>query len=51
MVRTAPNSGVDVETTATIPGRDKIIELGICLFEYDRQSGRIYKVFRLMGMA
>jgi DNA polymerase III epsilon subunit-like protein len=36
---------VDVETTATIPGRHKIIELGICLFEYDRQSGRIYKVF------
>src|SRR6202030_2528714 len=24
--------------------RDKIIELGICLFEYERQSGRIYKV-------
>jgi hypothetical protein len=44
-IPTASNSGVDVETTATIPGRDKIIELGICLFEYDRQSGRIYKVF------
>jgi DNA polymerase-3 subunit epsilon len=35
---------VDVETTGTDPDRDKIIELGICLFEYDRQSGRIYKV-------
>ena len=34
----------DVETTGTNPDRDKIIELGICLFEYDRQSGRIYKV-------
>jgi hypothetical protein len=29
---------------APIPHRDKIIELGICLFEYDRQSGRIYRV-------
>jgi DNA polymerase-3 subunit epsilon len=35
---------VDVETTGTNPDRDKITELGICLFEYDRQSGRIYKV-------
>jgi DNA polymerase-3 subunit epsilon len=35
---------VDVETTGINPDRDKIIELGICLFEYDRQSGRIYKV-------
>jgi Exonuclease len=35
---------VDVETTGTIPDRDKIIELGVCLFEYDRQNGRIYKV-------
>jgi DNA polymerase III subunit epsilon len=35
---------VDVETTGTNPDRDKIIELGICLFEYDRQSGRIYKI-------
>jgi DNA polymerase-3 subunit epsilon len=35
---------VDVETTGTNPDCDKIIELGICLFEYDRQSGRIYKV-------
>jgi DNA polymerase-3 subunit epsilon len=35
---------VDVETTGTNPDHDKIIELGICLFEYDRQSGRIYKV-------
>jgi DNA polymerase-3 subunit epsilon len=35
---------VDVETTGTDPDRDKIIELGICLFEYDRQSGRVYKV-------
>jgi DNA polymerase-3 subunit epsilon len=35
---------VDVETTGTNPDRDKIIELGVCLFEYDRQNGRIYKV-------
>ncbi len=35
---------VDVETTGTNPDRDRIIELGICLFEYDRQNGRIYKV-------
>jgi hypothetical protein len=35
---------VDVETTGTNPDRDKIVELGICLFEYDRQTGRIYKV-------
>jgi DNA polymerase III epsilon subunit-like protein len=32
---------VDVETTGTSPDCDKIIELGICLFEYDPQSGRI----------
>ncbi|HEV3309714.1 MAG TPA: 3'-5' exonuclease [Chloroflexota bacterium] len=35
---------VDVETTGTNPDRDKIIEFGVCLFEYDRQTGRIYKV-------
>jgi hypothetical protein len=35
---------VDVETTGTNPDSDKIIELGICLFEYDRQNGQIYKV-------
>jgi DNA polymerase III subunit epsilon len=35
---------VDVETTGTNPDRDRIIELGICVFEYDRESGRIYKV-------
>jgi DNA polymerase III subunit epsilon len=35
---------VDVETTGTNPDRDRIIELGICLFEYDRQGGRIFKV-------
>src|SRR5271169_2560841 len=35
---------VDVETTGTHPDRDKIIEVGICLFEYERQSGRIYNV-------
>jgi hypothetical protein len=35
---------VDVETTGINPDHDKIIELGICLFEYDRQNGRIYKV-------
>jgi hypothetical protein len=32
---------VDVETTGTNPDRDKIIELGICLFEYDRQTGPV----------
>jgi DNA polymerase-3 subunit epsilon len=36
---------VDVETTGTNPNSDRIIELGICLFDYDRQNGRIYKVF------
>ena len=35
---------VDVETTGINPDSDRIIELGICLFEYDRQNGRIYKV-------
>jgi Exonuclease len=35
---------VDVETTGTNPDSDMIIELGLCLFEYDRQSGRIYKI-------
>jgi DNA polymerase-3 subunit epsilon len=35
---------VDVETTGTNPDSDRIIELGICLFEYNRQNGRIYKV-------
>ena len=35
---------VDVETTGTNPDRDKIIEFGVCLFEYGRQNGRIYKV-------
>jgi DNA polymerase III subunit epsilon len=35
---------VDVETTGINPDRDKIIELGICLFEYSRHDGRIYKV-------
>jgi DNA polymerase-3 subunit epsilon len=35
---------VDVETTGVSPDSDKIIELGICLFEYDRQTGRIYKL-------
>src|SRR5437016_624165 len=33
-----------VETTGTKPDSDRIIEIGICLFEYDRQNGRIYKV-------
>jgi hypothetical protein len=35
---------VDVETTGTNADLASIIELGICLFEHDRQSGRIYKV-------
>jgi hypothetical protein len=35
---------VDVETTGTNPESDKIIELGIALFEYGRHDGRIYKV-------
>jgi DNA polymerase III epsilon subunit-like protein len=40
----------DVETTGTNPDRDKIIELGICLFEYDRQSGRDLQGSRLLGV-
>jgi DNA polymerase III subunit epsilon len=40
---------VDVETTGTNPDRDRIIELGICLFEYDRHNGRIYKVLGSWG--
>jgi len=35
---------VDVERTGNDPDRDKIIEVGIRLFEYERQSGRIYAV-------
>src|SRR5262249_1097463 len=35
---------VDVESTGINPDRDKIIEFGICLFQYDRETGRIYKV-------
>jgi len=35
---------VDAETTGTDPDRDRIIELGISHFEYDRQTGRIYRV-------
>jgi DNA polymerase III subunit epsilon len=38
---------VDVETTGTNPDRDKIIELGICLFEYE--SDRIYRVLGSWG--
>jgi DNA polymerase III epsilon subunit-like protein len=41
---------VDVETTGTNPDRDKIIELGICLFEYDRQNGRNLQGSRLLGV-
>jgi DNA polymerase III subunit epsilon len=35
---------VDIETTGTNPDCDRIIELAICLFEYARHDGRIYKV-------
>jgi DNA polymerase III subunit epsilon len=35
---------VDVETTGTNPDHDRIIELAICLFEYGRHDGRIYKI-------
>ena len=35
---------VDVETTGTNPEGDRILELGICLFEYDRLNGRVYRV-------
>jgi DNA polymerase-3 subunit epsilon len=35
---------VDVETTGIDPERDKIIELGMCVFEYGRGDGRIYRV-------
>ncbi len=40
---------VDVETTGTDPERDKIIELGMCAFEYGRQDGRIYRVIGSWG--
>jgi len=40
---------VDVETTGINPDSDRIIELGVCLFEYDRQNGRIYKVLGSWG--
>jgi DNA polymerase-3 subunit epsilon len=40
---------VDVETTGTNPDHDKPIELGICLFEYERQNGRIYRVLGSWG--
>jgi DNA polymerase-3 subunit epsilon len=36
---------VDVETTGTNPDSDRIIEFGICLFEYNRQSG----IYRVLG--
>ena len=35
---------VDVETTGLDPERGRIIELGMCLFEYGRSDGRIYRV-------
>jgi DNA polymerase-3 subunit epsilon len=35
---------VDVETTGTDPEHDKIIEHGMCVFEYGRSDGRIYRV-------
>src|SRR5215469_2066318 len=35
---------VDVETTGTNPDTDRIIELGICLFEYGRNDGQVYRV-------
>jgi len=41
---------VDVETTGTNPDRDKIIEFGICLFEYDRHDARIYQVLGSWGV-
>jgi DNA polymerase III epsilon subunit-like protein len=31
---------VDVQTTGINPDQRRIIELGVCLFEYDRQNGR-----------
>jgi hypothetical protein len=40
---------VDVESTGTSPDHNKIIEFGVCLFEYDRQNGRIYKVLDFFG--
>jgi DNA polymerase III subunit epsilon len=35
---------IDVETTGTDPEHDKIIELGMCVFEYGRSDERIYRV-------
>jgi hypothetical protein len=42
---------VDVKTTGTNPDCDRVIELGICLFEYHRQNGRILQSPRLLGVA
>jgi DNA polymerase III epsilon subunit-like protein len=42
---------VDVETTGTNPDRDKIIELGICLFEYDPSDRADLQGSRLLGVA
>jgi DNA polymerase III subunit epsilon len=35
---------VDVETTGIDPEHDKIIELGMCVFEYGRNDGQIYRM-------
>ena len=44
---TAPSSSPPSwmwKPSALTPIATRVIELGICLFEYDRQNGRIYKV-------
>jgi DNA polymerase-3 subunit epsilon len=48
----APNDGrallrgvvIDTETTGLDPDKDKIIELGMILFEFDPETGRAYRV-------
>jgi hypothetical protein len=43
-------SGPRRPLTGNTPDRDGIIELGVCFFEYDRQTGRIYKILGSWGV-
>ena len=35
---------LDVETTGKVPEEDEIIELGMVAFEYNPNSGKIYRI-------